>query len=713
MRPLHHRLLKSLTHVSRRLPLQAILIIPFVLQIVAIVGATGYLSYRNGQDAVRDLVSQLEQEASDRTKQTLETYLSIPQMLTQINADAVQLKLIDLNNIKSLQPYLWRQFNQFRDQPFRDPVLTEKRCANPEGETEQQGGLSFIALASEQGNYIDIGFNANNEMEMGIRDLQQDSRMITWSVNQWGTRTKVTSSIPYDPRKRPWYQKAVQTGSLVWIDPYFTVTDNDPVISADRPVYDLQGNLVGVTDATFNLAGIGQFLCNLKVGNTGQIFILEPDGDLIATSTKEKPYQMQGSDKVLINVQQSQNHLTQKTAEYLHETFGKLSNITRPQELEFHDGSKRRFVKVQPFPLDRRSEYQGLDWLVVVVIPEEEFMDKINANTRITILLCLLALLVAIVSGIATTRWITRPILELSRAAEDLAEGDWDREVKIQRAGELGIMAHAFNHMRQQLKFSHQQLEEYSRGLEQKNQQLETLEAELRRQLNLFLHAVSHDLRNPVIGTAMVLNNLSEQAGNDLKLPRNILERMQDSNQRQLALINSLIDTHAAEIWGIALHPEPMSLRSLVTSALADLQPMFDKERTIVQNTIPEDLPLVKVDPLQLARVYQNLLANALKHNPPGLTLTLTGELQDAWIYCTVNDNGIGIKSEQLERLFDPYFRGDKKPKSVGLGLGLYLCRQIVEAHGGAIGVDSKLNQGTTFWFTLPVSQDSSELSSS
>lgn len=201
----------------------------------------------------------------------------------------------------------------------------------------------------------------------------------------------------------------------------------------------------------------------------------------------------------------------------------------------------------------------------------------------------------------------------------------------------------------------------------------------------------------------MVLNNLSEQPGDDLKLPRKILSRMQESNQRQLELINSLIDSHAAEIWGIALHPEPIALRDLVNSALSDLYPLLEKERTILDDRISADLPPIKADPLQLSRVYQNLMANALKHNPPGLTITLTADLRSSWIHCTVGDNGIGIKPEQRDRLFDPYYRGSQKPKSVGLGLGLYLCRQIIEAHGGSIGVDSELGQGTVFWFTLPI----------
>ncbi|WP_088890654.1 sensor histidine kinase [Leptolyngbya ohadii] len=711
---LRRTVLKPLASLSRRVPLRVILIIPFLLQIVAIVGVTGYLSYRNGQDAVRDLVSQLEREASDRTKQTLEAYLRIPQIVTEMNADNVRLGLLNIDDITSLEPYLWEQFQQFSNQPFNTVALADQRCLRSEGTVAQRSGLTFISIGTEKGNYIDIGYNANNQLEMAVRDVSKDKNLRVWTVNEWGRRTQVVNTIPdYDPRLRPWYQRAVDAGSLLWIDPYYTVTDNAPVISADRPFSDRRGNLLGVADATLSLAGIGQFLCDLKVGETGQIFIVEPNGNLIATSTGEKPFRLEGETKKPIDVQNSQDRLTRITANFLKQQYGKLANISRPQEFEFHENGRRRFVKVQPFPgvdypggggvSQRRGGFRGLEWLVVVVIPEEEFMAKINANTRITILLCLVALLLAIALGIATSQWIARPILELSRAAEALAEGDWDREVDVKRSGELGTLAQAFNHMRQQLKQSHQQLAEYSQGLEQKNEQLESLEAELRRQLNLFLHAVSHDLRNPVLGTAMVLNNLSEQPGDDLKLPRKILSRMQESNQRQLELINSLIDSHAAEIWGIALHPEPIALRDLVNSALSDLYPLLEKERTILDDRISADLPPIKADPLQLSRVYQNLMANALKHNPPGLTITLTADLRSSWIHCTVGDNGIGIKPEQRDRLFDPYYRGSQKPKSVGLGLGLYLCRQIIEAHGGSIGVDSELGQGTVFWFTLPI----------
>lgn len=260
--------------------------------------------------------------------------------------------------------------------------------------------------------------------------------------------------------------------------------------------------------------------------------------------------------------------------------------------------------------------------------------------------------------------------------------------------------------LQKQLQQQNSQLQEeihHRLSAEEANAQLKALETQLRQQLNVFLHAVSHDLRNPVIGTKMVLNNLTNQIGETIQLPRKVLERMQESNERQLALINSLIETHAAEVWGLKLNCQPLNLHDLVESALIDLQPMLDKEKVILRDRISPNLPLIKADSLQLVRLYQNLIGNALKHNPPGFSLTLDAQLQNGWLRCTVADNGVGISKEQCDKIFDLYFQGKQKRQSVGLGLGLYLCYHIIQAHGGTIGVESELGSGTTFWFTLPI----------
>src|SRR5579883_1640433 len=104
-----------------------------------------------------------------------------------------------------------------------------------------------------------------------------------------------------------------------------------------------------------------------------------------------------------------------------------------------------------------------------------------------------------------------------------------------------------------------------------------------------------------------------------------------------------------------------------------------------------------------IRRVFENLLTNALKHNPPGLHLTLQAMIIDDLIRCTVQDDGIGMTQAECDSLFERYARGTRTRRSTGIGLGLFLCRQIITAHGGQIGVISTPGAGATFWFTLPL----------
>ncbi|MBE8991062.1 ATP-binding protein [Nostoc sp. LEGE 12450] len=240
----------------------------------------------------------------------------------------------------------------------------------------------------------------------------------------------------------------------------------------------------------------------------------------------------------------------------------------------------------------------------------------------------------------------------------------------------------------------------YYEGLIEDITQRKQTEEELR----VFFHAVSHDLRNPVLGTLMVLKNLLARPEENISISRSILERMIQSSDRQLNLINSLMEAHVSEVQGVVLQRQPVQLLTVVEAAIADLEPLLAQNQAKLTNLVTADLPLVNADPTQLWRVFSNLIVNALKHNPPGLLLTINATREGEMIYCTVSDNGVGISQQQSDRLFDLYFRGANIRNSVSLGLGLYLCKQIINAHGGQIGVNSGLDAGATFWFTLPIS---------
>ncbi|HEY9807372.1 MAG TPA: HAMP domain-containing sensor histidine kinase, partial [Candidatus Obscuribacterales bacterium] len=448
-------------------------------------------------------------------------------------------------------------------------------------------------------------------------------------------------------------------------------------------------------------------------------------GLLVATSLADKPFVLSADGKTQerLLATASRNELIRATAKHLEQRFGDLRQIRNSQQLDFWLEDQRQFLQVVPL-----QDQRGLDWLIVVVVPEADFMEQIEANTRSTILLCLAALIAAIGLGILTSRWIVQPILRLSQAAQALSQGEWEQKVPVEREDEVGVLAQAFQNMAEQLRASFVSLEQRNEELEVRvqertadiraaNEQLLLEIAERKRvedALRVFLHAVSHDLRNPVTGMLMVLGNLlkyepapvdSANGSSKASVPvsRAILERMAQSSDRQLSLINSLLEVHASEVGSIVLQTEPVDLGKLVLDVLADFDPLLVKSQVSLTTHIPQNLPLIAADPLQLRRVLENLLANALKHNPPGLGLSISVEVQDNSLLGRVQDNGAGIHPDMHEHLFELYSRGPQARRSAGLGLGLYLCRQIVVAHGGEIGVTSELGTGSTFWFTLPL----------
>ncbi len=178
---------------------------------------------------------------------------------------------------------------------------------------------------------------------------------------------------------------------------------------------------------------------------------------------------------------------------------------------------------------------------------------------------------------------------------------------------------------------------------------------------------------------------------------------MVQSSDRQLNLINSLMEAHVNEVQGVVLQRQKVQLYSVVEAAIADLEPMLTENQATLTNLVSANVPSVNADPTQLWRVFSNLIVNAVKHNPPGLSITVNATVEGEQIYCSVADNGVGMSQQQCNRLFDLYFRGTNVRNSVSLGLGLYLCKQIITAHGGEIGVTSAPQAGATFWFTLPM----------
>ncbi|MDY6940464.1 MAG: ATP-binding protein [Cyanobacteriota bacterium] len=680
---------RTVTRLSSQFPLRTVLIVPFVLQIFTAVGLVGYLSFRTGQKAINDVATQLLGEVNARVEQNLEAYLSVPHQVNEINATAFALGQLELSDIPALERYFWRQLNIFET-------------------------LTFTGLGLENQDNLGAERFDGNQLTLRISTAASNHIFSTYSTDETGNKLEVLRSIPFDPRTRPWYRAAVDARSPVWSEIYSNTAGITAYLGASTPFYDTDDRLQGVLLTNINLSQIGDFLESLKIGETGQVFIIERSGMLVATSTGEKPFKTTqeeyGAERV--NVADSDDSLTQSTARYLAEVAAIESDKARSHEFTI-DG-KRQFVQVQPF----RDRF-GLDWQIVVVVPESDFMGQINANTRTTIILCAAALLVATGVGILTARWVTDPILSLNRSADEIARGEWDKTVELDRNDEVGQLAKSFNTMAGQLQESFNTLEqrvaERTAELAESNQQLETAKEKAdaaNRAKSTFIANMSHELRSPlnaILGFSQVMAR-SQNLPGEHQDNVGIITR---SGEHLLTLINNVLDLSKIEAGRTTLNPKNFDLHRL----LNDVRDMFQfkAEEKGLQMSVEyaPDLPqYVRTDAVKLRQVLINLINNGLKFTERGgVSVQIKHEKckikneessDKLTLHFAVEDTGAGIAPEDMDSLFEAFVQTETgKQAQEGTGLGLPISRKFVRLMGGEMRVTSEVGEGTTFAFEI------------
>jgi PAS domain S-box-containing protein len=454
--------------LTKNVQLRHILVVPFVLQISLAVGLTGWLSIHNGQRAVNEVAIQLRNEITARIQQYLKIYIETPHKINQLNANAIQLGEVNIQKLSILEQHLWYQLKTF------DTVTA-------------------VYVGSEYGEHVAVERADNGQFQVKLSGKSTGNEIRIYAADQPGHYTQLLRSKPnYDPRTRPWYQSAVKSKTANWGGIYRLFATPKYVLNASLPIYDDGGNLLGVAAVDFSLTGISQYLQSLKIGRTGETFILERQtGLLVGSSATQQPYVIQNptvpigeQNPVRVQAIASNDILTRRTAEYLQQRFGDLTQITEKQQLDFDIGGQRQFLQIVPM-----KNQQGLDWLIVVVVPERDFMDQINANTRSTIVLCLCAFALATGWGILTAHWITQPILRLGSTAKAIAAGNLDQKVSVNSTTELNSLAESFNLMAHQLRESFLALaatnEELESRVTQRTRELGEKNTQLQREISV------------------------------------------------------------------------------------------------------------------------------------------------------------------------------------------------------------------------------------
>jgi two-component system sensor histidine kinase ChiS len=677
----------NLAKIFAKVPLRTVLVVPFVLQIVGAVGLVGYLSFRNGRETVDNMANQLTDEIGTRIEQHVIGYLDKSHNVLRVTQDTIESGNLDVNNFNAIRSYFWQVVK--------------------EGDLE-----SYLFFGNERGYFIGVELLEDGEINYKVRNADNQPIRDTYLVDDKGNVADKLKGTEYDPRDRPWYEAAKQLGKPTWspIFSSFSRQNTSLDISAVRPIFTANGEFLGVLSNKTTLMQVTDFLADLYISPNGQSFIMERSGDLVVSSHIAEPFVISGDGNnreiERLAAIAADNQTVSSTAQHLQEYFGSLANIDNSEQLNFPIDGKWHYARVMPL-----KDGRGIDWLIVVVMPERDFMAGIHANTRSTIFLSLAALVVATGVGILTARWITKPILQLNAAAKEIAEGRWEKTVETHRKDEVGELAESFNRMAHQLQHSFE-------TLEGQNEQLK----EFDRLKDEFLANTSHELRTPLNGIIGIGEFMLEEGAQLEPTTRSNLAMIVTSARRLSNLVNDILDFAKIKHHNLELQLKPVDLRGVVEVVVTLSQVLAKNKNLELINAVPPDLPPVCADENRLQQILYNLIGNALKFTESGSVEISAGivcglvaedcleeNIQKCeYIEIAVCDTGIGIPEDKLERIFESFEQGEGSTarKYGGTGLGLAVTKQLLELQGGKIWVQSSVGIGSRFMFALPISNE-------
>lgn len=290
------------------------------------------------------------------------------------------------------------------------------------------------------------------------------------------------------------------------------------------------------------------------------------------------------------------------------------------------------------------------------------------------------ALLVAIPFGVWRARSISKRLDRLATAADELAEGNLDTRVSVQRRDEIGRLGERFNEMGQRI-------------------------AANDRSRRAFITNVSHDLRTPVSIIQGTVERMVEAREHGRPVDTFAVDVIQHEARMLTHLIDDLFTLAKLEEHSLRLDRVAMSVPAVVDEAVMGMRELaWSQQKVTVESLVNPDLPAVVADPTRVRQVINNLLYNALRHTPEGGLIVVQAVQRGSVVEIAIADTGRGIPPEVLPNVFTRYYQAERsKRASGGSGLGLSIVKQIVEEHGGTIVVESQLGQGTTFRFSLPI----------
>jgi signal transduction histidine kinase len=286
-----------------------------------------------------------------------------------------------------------------------------------------------------------------------------------------------------------------------------------------------------------------------------------------------------------------------------------------------------------------------------------------------------IALLLALIGGYLVARLLTRRVKRLEQAAERVAAGEFERPIPVDSTDELGQLAVAFNQMQRQL-------------------------GQLDLARKKFIATASHELRTPIFSLGGFVE-LLEDEDLDAETRARFLEQVREQVERLRKLSVDLLDLSKLEAGSLELRPESVDLGELTRSVSGEFEPTLAQHDSHLELRLARRIEAV-CDPVRVAQIIRILIDNALTHTPSGTQITVTASRENGHVRMAVRDDGTGIETQAMQRIFEPFYTADD---AQGSGLGLAIASELAERMAGRLSVTSSA-QETVFTLEIPAESD-------
>ncbi|WP_347332163.1 response regulator [Marinimicrobium locisalis] len=404
--------------------------------------------------------------------------------------------------------------------------------------------------------------------------------------------------------------------------------------------------------------------------------------------------------------------------------------LSNPEPVDLTEPQQRETSKSIRFahPIPPETEGGSSPGWIEVELLAAPFLVLRYQTVLITLILTLVCLALCTWFATRLYRRLTTPLEQIRTTIEGMARGQMDRRLPELESKELNELACAVNDTAESLEQAHRDMQVYiDQSTEDLRETLETIEIqnielnmarkealEASRIKSEFLANTSHEIRTPLNGI-LGFTNLALKTKLD-EQQREYLQTIRDSSQNLLTVINDILDFSKIESGKLTLEYVPLPLRRVVEEAAHILGPDAHEKNLQLITLIDNNLPLHLLgDPLRFKQVLTNLVSNAIKFSQQGNIVVhaalINRQETQITVKISVSDNGIGLSAEQKERLFSAFNQADTSSSREygGTGLGLVICKGLVERMGGEIGVESQPEQGARFWFTARLGIDKSQ----